>query len=58
MLAFSEEGASKWEIAIGVGSPASREGSESQPSRGLIGIDLGAISGGITAIIRGGRKVI
>jgi transcriptional regulator of acetoin/glycerol metabolism len=57
-LASSEESASKWEIAIGVGSHPSREGSESQPSRDPIEIDLGAIPGAITATIRDRRKAI
>ena len=56
MPAFSEEGASKWRIAPGVGNPPSREGSDSQPSRDPIEIDVGTIRGRNTFTIAGRRK--
>jgi hypothetical protein len=46
----------KWEMAIGVGSHPSRDGSESPPSRDVIEINLGAIRGGIYPHNQGQEK--
>jgi hypothetical protein len=53
---LSEESASTWQIALGVGSYPSIERDKTQPSREAIEIDLGATPGRESCKIRNRRK--